>query len=68
MRFICTILSVIGILLITAQIFARQPNTLPFLIMDFAIAYTFIYTGALWLPTCKKDSNPYMEIVPEESI
>ena len=68
MRFICTILSVIGILLILAQTFAREPFTLPLILMDVTIAYIFICTGSLWLPNCKEDSNPYVEIIPEESI
>ena len=68
MRFICTILSVIGILLIIAQAFAREPFTVIFILMDFAVVGILIYTASLWYPTCKTESKTYVEIVPQESI
>jgi len=69
MRFILTILSIIGILLLIAQAFSKDPSTTWFLVLDGFIGWIIIFTGAMYLPNCKESSNRYVEITPsDESI
>lgn len=67
MRFVFTLLSIIGLLLVVAQAFTRDPLTTPFLVLDGVVAVIVIITAVLWAPNpCRDQSYQRVEVAPND--
>ena len=67
MRFVFTLLSIIGLFLVVAQTFTRAPLTTPFLVLDGVVAAIVIITAALWAPNpCRDQSYQRVEVAPND--
>lgn len=67
MRFVFTLLSIIGLFLVVAQAFTRDPLTTPFLVLDGVVAVIIVITAALWAPNpCRDKSYQRVEVAPND--
>ena len=69
MRFVCSILSAVGLLLVSAQFCSRNPFATPFLVLDGFVAFIVVITAALWAPNpCKDNSYQRVDVTPKPGV